>query len=92
MNDLIWLFLAYFVFIGLRAFQQINVQLDQKKLVVPTSIMMAAVEVYCVSTLAAKGWSVLTVASYGLAAGLGSLAAMSIQKQYRTWNERRQKV
>ena len=91
MSDLIWLFLAYFIFIGLRAFQQINVQLDQKVLVVPTSVAMAAVEVYCISQLAAKGWGVFTVMSYGLAAGLGSLTAMYLQKRYRGYCERRKK-
>jgi uncharacterized membrane protein len=90
--ELAALFACYFVFIGLRAFQQINVQYEQAKMIVPTSVAMASVEVYVIAALASRGWGWVTVAVYGLAAGLGSLLAMKIQRRLRDWwNDKKKK-
>lgn len=89
MTEYVLLFVCYFVFIGLRAFQQINVQNHQLMLVVPTSLLMAAMEVFVITTLAKQGYGLVLVLVYGVSAGLGSLTAMHIQKWYRARLERK---
>ncbi|MCY0910862.1 MULTISPECIES: hypothetical protein [Massilia] len=72
-----WLiaFCAAFVFIFLKAFQQLNVMHKQYLLVLPTSMLMAACEVYVIATTARNGygWIVLAI---GLGSGLGAMASM----------------
>lgn len=75
------LFLCNFVFILLKAVQQRNVAFDNYVAVVPTSFMMAIVEVYVVAGVAARGWSIPVVMALGLAGGTGALSAMLIHKR-----------
>lgn len=64
-----------FAFIFLKAFQQLNVAHKQYLWVLPTSMAMAACEVYAISTTASRGygWIVLAI---GLGSGLGAMASM----------------
>lgn len=68
-------FAAAFIFIFLKAFQQLNVMHKQYLLVLPTSMLMAACEVYVIATTARNGygWIVLAI---GLGSGLGAMASM----------------
>lgn len=68
-------FLAAFIFVFLKAFQQLNVVHKQYLLVLPTSILMAACEVYVIATTARNGygWIVLAI---GFGSGLGAMASM----------------
>lgn len=68
-------FLASFVFIALKSWQQLNVVKRNYVWIVPTSLAMAACEVYVIATVASNGgfgWLVLAV---GFGGGLGSLFA-----------------
>lgn len=68
-------FAAAFIFIFLKAFQQLNVVHKQYLYVLPTSMLMAACEVYVIATTARNGygWIVLAI---GLGSGLGAMASM----------------
>jgi hypothetical protein len=68
-------FAASFVFIFLKAFQQLNVVHRQYLLVVPTSMAMSACEVAVIALVARQGWGWLVFFT-GLGAGLGCTAAM----------------
>lgn len=70
-------FWASFVYVGLRAFQQKNVTGDKYGWVLPTSMGMAVVDVFLISTLAKHGVS-LVVVPLGIGAGLGCIAAMAL--------------
>lgn len=68
-------FVASFVFIFLKAFQQLNVVHKQYLWVLPTSMLMAVCEVYVIATTAQTGWGWL-VLWVGLGSGLGAIASM----------------
>lgn len=76
-------FFASFLFVGLKAAQQLNVVHDQYWLVVPTSVLMAVCEVYVVANIASLGWHVPLVLSVGLGSGLGCVASMFLHKRLR---------
>ena len=72
---------AMFLFVFFKAFQQRNVAFDHYLPVVPTSMLMAATEVYVVATIAMRGYSLGLVISIGGGAGLGALLAMYLHKR-----------
>lgn len=80
-NNLIAIFTANFVFIGLKAFQQMNVVHSAKMLVFVTSHAMAVVEVYLIAEYAAHGPAWPVVLTVGLSGGLGSVAAIMLRKK-----------
>lgn len=74
-------FAASFIFIFLKAFQQLNVVHSNWWWVVPTSMAMAFVEVYVVASIATTGWGLEIVLAIGLGSGLGAIASMFIHKK-----------
>jgi hypothetical protein len=78
---LVLTFLASFAFIFLKAFQQRNVAFDHHAWIVPTSMLMALVEVYVIANVAAKGFSLALVFSIGIGSGLGALSAAVTHKR-----------
>jgi len=75
-------FLASFVFVGLKALQQLNVVHHKVYWVVPVSFAMAVCEVFVVVQSARSGWGWI-VLPIGLGSGLGCLLAMAIHKRFR---------
>ena len=80
--EAVGLFLANFIYIALKAFQQKNVMHDQYKLMVPTSCSMAICEFFITGTIATIAISgngfihtAVNVLSIGLGGGLGSVLA-----------------
>ncbi len=82
MNYVLALFLASFVFVFLKAFQQRSVAFDHYKWIMPTSFAMAAMEVYVIAAIVTTGYSVWAVASMGLGGGLGCLLSMYIHRKF----------
>lgn len=76
-------FVASLVFVGLKAFQQLNVVHGQYLAVLPTSLAMAACEVFVVANVARAGWHWPLVFAVGIGAGLGCCASMWIHKRTR---------
>ena len=76
------LFAASFMFVFLKAFQQRNVAFDKYRWVLPTSMAMAAAEVYVIATIVTTGYSVLAVLGMGTGAGAGALIAMHLHGKY----------
>lgn len=72
---------ASFLFVFLKAFQQRNVAFDNFVAVIPVSLLMASVEVFTVTKVAAAGWSVGIVLAIGLASGSGAVAAMLLHRR-----------
>ena len=76
------LFAAQYGWILLKATQQRNVALDCHRWVVPTSMALAATEVYVIVKIAQEGFGWLLVLVLGTAGGLGALSAMWIHKRF----------
>lgn len=75
-------FCANFAFVFLKAFQQRNVAFDNFVWVMPTSMLMAAAEVFVVVSVVQRGFSVWPVLAVGMGAGLGAISAMWIHRRY----------
>ena len=73
-------FVNSFIFIFLKAFQQLNVTKGHYMWVVPTSMMMALVEVWLVVKMAHLGWGWIVI-PIGLGAGLGAVASMFVHNK-----------
>lgn len=71
-----------FLFIFLKAFQQLNVVHSAYLMVVPTSLLMAVCEVYVVVAAAHNGWGWI-VLPIGLGSGLGAVCAMYLHERMR---------
>ncbi len=74
---------ASFLYIGLKAMQQLNVVHGQFMAVVPTSFAMAACEAFIVVNVARSGFNWWLVFAIGLGGGLGCIASMWIHKRFR---------
>ena len=70
-------FSASFIFVALKAFQQLNVMKSKYLWVVPTSMAMAVCEVLLIVKAAEYGWG-LIVLPIGLGGGTGCLLSMKI--------------
>lgn len=68
-------FAASFVFIFLKAFQQLNVVHRQYLLVIPTSMAMSVCEIGIVALVVKQGWGWIVLFT-GLGGGLGCVVAM----------------
>lgn len=73
-------FFASYIFVGLKAMQQLHVAHGQYGRVLPTSLAMATTEVFIVSSVARAGWGWM-VLPVGLGAGLGACTAMWIHSR-----------
>lgn len=72
---------ASYLFIFLKSWQQRNVAFDKYLPVIPTSLLMAATEVYVISAIVVAGYSLALVLSIGLGAGLGSSSGMYLHRR-----------
>jgi hypothetical protein len=72
---------ASFIFVALKAFQQLNVMHDRTKWVLPTSMLMACMEVSIIIGAISNGWR--AAIPMGIGGGLGCLAAMRLHKRMR---------
>jgi hypothetical protein len=70
-------FAASFVFIFLKAFQQLNVVHRQYLLVIPTSMLMSVCEIGVVALVIKQGWGWIVLFT-GLGGGVGCVLAMFI--------------
>ncbi len=75
-------FFAMFVFVFFKSFQQLNVVHNNYVMVVPTSVAMAACEVFVIASIVKTGWGWIVLA-VGLGGGLGALSAMVIHRRWR---------
>ena len=84
MNEYIVLFVVTFfnsfVFVFLKAFQQLNVTKGHYFLVMPTSMCMALTEVWLVAKMAHLGWGWIVV-PVGLGAGCGAVVSMFVHSK-----------
>lgn len=80
-------FFASFFYVATKSMQQLNVVHRKYWWIVPTSFVMAALEVYVVASMAQKGWGWL-VFWVGLGSGLGSLIATWIHSKVLKKGER----
>ncbi len=79
--SLIQIFGATYVSIFLKAFQQLNVTRGEYVLVLPTSMLQFASDLFVVYSVvqAGLGWNVLVC---GVAAGTGAMSSMYIHGRY----------
>lgn len=76
------LFFSALLYVALRAFQQRNVTMDNYGLVVPTSMLMSAVDAYLMINVVKNGWSIPLVIAVGLGGGIGCIFAMKFHKRF----------
>lgn len=76
------MFVATFLYVMLRAFQQRNVAFNNYLWVVPTSYCMAIVDVFIVALVAKQGWSLGIVLAAGTAGALGAVSAMLFHNRF----------
>jgi hypothetical protein len=76
------IFFATFSYVMFRAFQQRNVAFDNHKWIIPTSYIMAMIDIYIVATVAREGWSIPLVLVNGTAGALGCICAMWFHKRF----------
>lgn len=81
MNTYILIAVASFAFIGLRAFQQLNVMHHRIKWVVPTSALMAITEVTIVLNMVQQGWWAWI--PMGIGGGAGCVVSMLLHQRMR---------
>lgn len=74
-------FLSSYCYIGLKAVQQLQVCNYQFKYILPTSMGLAACEIFLVYNVAKTGWDALLWLSLGFGAGLGAMTAMYAHKR-----------
>lgn len=74
-------FLVNYCYIMLKAWQQLNVVHNNYYWILPTSMCMAAGEVFIMSRIVHTGFMWTFVAAGGLGAGLGALTAMHLHKR-----------
>ena len=67
---------AMFAYVFAKAWQQRNVAFDHYWPVLPTSLVMAALEVYVIATIVRTGYDLTLVLSLGSGAGFGAMLAM----------------
>lgn len=67
-------FLASFLYIGLKSFQQSNVTNRKYTWILPTSLCMCVLEIYTIALMSRKGLGIL-VFVIGFGGGLGSICA-----------------
>lgn len=75
MLNVVAAFSASFGFVFVKAFQQRNVAFAQYAYILPTSLLMATLEVFVVANIATAGFKMLLVAAIGSGSGFGALAA-----------------
>ena len=75
------LFAVNFVYIALKAFQQKNVAGNQYLPVIPTSLCMAACEVFTVYAVATSGFHLQNIVAVGLGGGMGAMTAMLVHSR-----------
>lgn len=79
-------FVASFLFILIKSWQQLNIVYDKHLWIVPTSMLMAVCEVYVISQIAKQGWGWIVLA-IGLGSGLGALSATILHRKIRDWDD-----
>ena len=75
---------ASFLFTALKALQQLNVVRGSYALIIPTSLALAAFQVFVIATIAAQGWGWIVLA-IGVGAGLGAMLAMYLHPRIQAW-------
>lgn len=73
---------ASFIFVFLKAFQQLNVVRGHYLLVPPISLCMAATEVYVIAAVAVQGFSLSAVMGMGTGGACGAICAMYFHTNY----------
>lgn len=72
---------AMFLFVGLKAFQQLNVTKGAVwYVIVAISLCLAATEIYVIATIVRHGYSLALVGSVGFGSGFGCVTAMALHK------------
>ena len=75
------IFVSNFIYIGLKAYQQLNVVNHDLRGVFVTSNLMAAAEIYLISRYAALGPALPLVLAVGISGGLGCMTSMLLRRR-----------
>jgi hypothetical protein len=76
------IFFAAFLYVVLRVLQQRNVVFNNYWWIPPTSYMMAAGDVFLITSFAKAGWSPALIFWYGTAGACGCFFAMWFHKRF----------
>ena len=82
MTRLFAMFAAVFCYVFVRAFQQRNVAFAHYWWMVPTSYLMAMLDVFIIVFVAQSGWHIPIVLANGTGGALGALCAVFLHKRF----------
>ena len=74
-------FASSYLYIGFKALQQLQVVNYQFKFIIPTSMALAACEIFLVYNVAREGWNIWLWLALGSGAGLGAMTSMFLHKR-----------
>ena len=81
MTIAVTLFFTSFIFVFLKAGQQLNVARGHYWIVPPFSFGMAATEVYVIAAIATQGYSLWAVVGMGTGGSMGAVLAMFLHSR-----------
>jgi hypothetical protein len=76
------MFAAMYCYVLVRAFQQRNVAFEHYRWIVPTSYIMAMLDVFIIAFVAHQGWTTALVFANGSGGALGALSAVYLHKRW----------
>ena len=77
-----WPAVAAMLYVFLRSLQQLNVMRERYAWILPTSVAMAATDVFVIAVIAAQGWNLPLVLVLGVSGGIGSIFAVLFHKKF----------
>jgi hypothetical protein len=78
----VWMFLASFIGVFFKVIQGRNFTFDNYIWVVPTSVALAAVDMFIITNIVRLGYSVASVLIVGIGSGLGAMLGMFIHRRF----------
>jgi hypothetical protein len=83
LNALLATSAASALFVGLKSIQQLNVSHAKYRWILPTSLLMAVVEIYVVAQVATRGYGLWLILAVGAGSGIGATAATWLHGRLR---------
>lgn len=75
------IFINSYLYVGFKALQQLQVCNYQFPFVLPTSMVLAACEIFLIYNVAKEGWIIWLWLALGSGAGLGAMTSMYFHKR-----------
>lgn len=81
-NELLLIFMVSFLTVCVKVVQGRNFAFDNYLMVMPTSIVMAMLDLYIYASIAKVGWELKWVLAIGIGSGLGAMCGMYVHGRW----------